>query len=120
MPCPNCGSHNLWDDNLAWGCFDCPWFTTGNVQNAPDSRDRFNEPQPTKAKPTKVANVTASSAPPSSSSDLIPDVLGAVADGVTTVAHGVGSVVGATAKGAVDVTCAIGEGIGEIIGGLLD
>lgn len=41
MPCPNCGSHNLWDDNLAWGCHDCPWFTTGDVRNSDASHDRF-------------------------------------------------------------------------------
>lgn len=23
MSCPRCGSNNLWDDNLWWGCNDC-------------------------------------------------------------------------------------------------
>lgn len=23
MSCPRCGSTNLWDDNLWWGCEDC-------------------------------------------------------------------------------------------------
>ena len=23
MSCPRCGSHNLWDDNLWYGCNDC-------------------------------------------------------------------------------------------------
>jgi hypothetical protein len=23
MNCPRCGSSNLWDDNLWWGCDDC-------------------------------------------------------------------------------------------------
>ena len=23
MSCPRCGSNNLWDDNLWWGCDDC-------------------------------------------------------------------------------------------------
>lgn len=23
MACPRCGSNNLWDDNLWWGCDDC-------------------------------------------------------------------------------------------------
>ncbi len=23
MACPRCGSNNLWDDNLWWGCNDC-------------------------------------------------------------------------------------------------
>ena len=23
MSCPRCGSNNLWDDNLWWGCEDC-------------------------------------------------------------------------------------------------
>jgi len=23
MNCPRCGSRNLWDDNLWWGCTDC-------------------------------------------------------------------------------------------------
>lgn len=23
MSCPRCGSNNLWDDNLWWGCSDC-------------------------------------------------------------------------------------------------
>lgn len=44
MPCPNCGSHELWDDNLAWGCYDCEFFSTGDICNRGDtSLDRFNE-----------------------------------------------------------------------------
>jgi len=23
MTCKRCGSNNLWDDNLSWGCDDC-------------------------------------------------------------------------------------------------
>lgn len=41
MPCPRCHSNKLWDDNLAWGCCDCPWFSTGDVRNTSDSRDYF-------------------------------------------------------------------------------
>lgn len=25
MGCPNCGSHDVWDDNLHWGCNRCDW-----------------------------------------------------------------------------------------------
>ena len=25
MACPNCGSHNIWDDNMHWGCNKCKW-----------------------------------------------------------------------------------------------
>lgn len=49
MPCPNCRSNDLWDDNLAWGCNDCSWFTTGGVRNADASRDTFNDPRPFRA-----------------------------------------------------------------------
>lgn len=44
MPCPSCGSNDLWDDNLAWGCMRCDWFTTGNVQNTGSKYDRFHQP----------------------------------------------------------------------------
>lgn len=44
MPCPKCGSHRLWDDNLAWGCRDCPWFTTGEVRNKIVPADHFEDP----------------------------------------------------------------------------
>lgn len=43
MPCPSCGSHDLWDDNLAWGCNKCSWFTTGAVHNQISPHDRFND-----------------------------------------------------------------------------
>lgn len=43
MPCPKCDSHNLWDDNLAWGCSDCHWFTTGAVHNVGSQKDRFQD-----------------------------------------------------------------------------
>lgn len=46
MPCPRCRSHNLWDDNLAWGCHDCDFFTTGEVQNRWVPEDRFNNEWP--------------------------------------------------------------------------
>ncbi len=41
MPCPKCHSHYLWDDNLAWGCLACGFFTTGDIRNSDASRDRF-------------------------------------------------------------------------------
>lgn len=45
MPCPRCGSNNLWDDNLWWGCAEktCD-FMSSTVRNAYSSADRFNEP----------------------------------------------------------------------------
>lgn len=47
MPCPRCRSHRIWDDNLAWGCCDCSFFTTGEIRNTGDtSRDVFHEPAP--------------------------------------------------------------------------
>lgn len=27
--CPKCGSKDLWDDNLNFGCNDCSWFCCG-------------------------------------------------------------------------------------------
>ena len=42
MPCPSCNSHDLWDDNLAWGCNKCKFFTTGNVVNNYSDNDTFN------------------------------------------------------------------------------
>lgn len=45
MPCPKCHSHRIWDDNLAWGCCDCDFFTTGEIRNTGDtSRDVFHVP----------------------------------------------------------------------------
>jgi len=42
MPCPRCQSHDLWDDNLAWGCNRCDFFTTGGITNTPSKHDTFN------------------------------------------------------------------------------
>lgn len=41
MPCPRCHGHRLWDDNLAWGCHDCEFFTTGEIRNSGSLFDRF-------------------------------------------------------------------------------
>lgn len=47
MPCPKCGSNDLWDDQLAWGCNRCRWFTGGSTVNTSAYYDRFNgEPSP--------------------------------------------------------------------------
>lgn len=51
MPCPTCGSNDLWDDNLAWGCNRCPWFTTGSVQNTYSRYDTFRDPPSRSAPP---------------------------------------------------------------------
>ena len=40
MPCPHCGSHYLWDDNLAWGCRECRWMWT--VESGMSDRPRTN------------------------------------------------------------------------------
>jgi hypothetical protein len=45
MPCPVCRSNNLWDDNLAWGCDDCDFFTTGGISNRISPADKFNQPR---------------------------------------------------------------------------
>lgn len=39
MPCPKCGSHDLWDDLMWWGCNICGWF--GQAQNRLSRLDRF-------------------------------------------------------------------------------
>lgn len=43
MPCPRCGTHNLWDDNLWWGCYgkDCG-FMSDRIHNTSDRLDSFN------------------------------------------------------------------------------
>lgn len=48
MPCPNCNSNDLWDDQLAWGCNSCTWLTTGSVQNKISPCDRFDDPSLTR------------------------------------------------------------------------
>lgn len=46
MPCPKCGSHNLWEDcmaNGAWGCNSCDWMNIGGtVYNKTSTADRFD------------------------------------------------------------------------------
>jgi hypothetical protein len=43
MPCPKCGSHDLWDDNLAWGCLTCHWMSVdGTVRNNVHHNDKLN------------------------------------------------------------------------------
>ena len=46
MPCPSCHSHDLWDDQMAWGCNSCGWMTMGGVKNDISPRDQFRVPQP--------------------------------------------------------------------------
>lgn len=41
MPCPKCGSHNLWDDMMWWGCIDCH-FMTDTIRNQISDKDRWN------------------------------------------------------------------------------
>jgi hypothetical protein len=33
MPCPNCGSENVWDDNLHWGCNKCKWCSLAGLNS---------------------------------------------------------------------------------------
>ncbi len=54
MPCPNCGSHDLWDDFLAWGCNKCRLFSAdGTVRNNPHHRDTLNGQVNWAGKPSK-------------------------------------------------------------------
>lgn len=47
MPCPNCGSNSLWDDNLAWGCRECAWMCVdGRIRNLDPSQDTFAQEPP--------------------------------------------------------------------------
>lgn len=48
MPCPNCGSHDLWDDggNGYWGCNACKAMHSPNVSNTVATSDRFNQDDP--------------------------------------------------------------------------
>lgn len=60
MPCPACGSNSLWDDNLAWGCNRCDWFSTGHVRNAWSPHDHF--PQDAEHAAAQVAQAAAEDA----------------------------------------------------------
>lgn len=78
MPCPKCGSNNLWDDNLAWGCNRCDFFSTGDVRNSGSPYDFFPQDQhPTIVLPKRVferrapAPAAARPAASSRSSDAI-------------------------------------------------
>ena len=31
MSCPNCGSNDMWDDNMHGGCNVCSWSTLGGL-----------------------------------------------------------------------------------------
>jgi hypothetical protein len=41
MSCPKCGSNNLWDDDMWWGCKDCS-FMSNMVRNNLSPQDVFN------------------------------------------------------------------------------
>ncbi len=41
MSCPRCGSHDLWDDDLWWGCNRCD-FMSNTVHNRLSKDDVFN------------------------------------------------------------------------------
>jgi hypothetical protein len=51
MPCPNCHSNDVWDDNLHWGCNKCGWCslaglnTTRTVSNPSDRYEVENRPR---------------------------------------------------------------------------
>jgi hypothetical protein len=41
MPCPSCGSNDLWDDMMWWGCNGCGWTNGGTARNKISASDRF-------------------------------------------------------------------------------
>lgn len=48
MPCPNCGSNNIWDDNFHWGCKDCDWCSLAGLNKTRTPSAPYSmEPDPT-------------------------------------------------------------------------
>ena len=48
MPCPNCGSKDIWDDNMHWGCNICPWTSLAGLNKTrTPSAPHTLEPDPT-------------------------------------------------------------------------
>jgi len=48
MPCPNCGSDNTWDDNMAWGCNKCDWSSLAGLNPTRTPSAPYSmEPDPT-------------------------------------------------------------------------
>lgn len=65
MPCPNCGSHDLWDDNLTWGCNRCHWVSiNGRVRNVAHWRDTINGEENWPGKPPNDESAERQSVPP--------------------------------------------------------
>lgn len=54
MACPRCGSTNLWDDNLWWGCDDC-----GYAGNESGGTMTFAKNKPGLARTVKEVNERA-------------------------------------------------------------
>jgi len=79
MPCPACGSHDLWDDMLAWGCNTCHWLTTGGVRNTGSPLDTFSSPK-TPQKPKTEHHVS----PPVRSMQAVADRLRGTSSRVLT------------------------------------
>lgn len=58
MSCPRCGSNDLWDDNLWWGCNDC-----GYAGNESGGTMIFAKDKPGLARTVKEVNEKAGRGP---------------------------------------------------------
>jgi hypothetical protein len=52
MSCPRCGSQDLWDDNLSWGCNHCGWMMSPDGPSMLLARDLPGLPRHLKDIPT--------------------------------------------------------------------
>ena len=43
MSCPNCGSRNMWDDNMHAGCSDCGWCSLAGINKTRTPSDPNNQ-----------------------------------------------------------------------------
>jgi hypothetical protein len=68
MACPRCGSNNLWDDNLWWGCNDC-----GYSGNESGGTMIFAKDKPGLARTVREVNKRAGWGPVYYMPRLVPD-----------------------------------------------
>lgn len=51
MPCPNCGSDNVWDDNMHWGCNACDWCSLAGLNSTRTPSAPYSlDPDPTEVR----------------------------------------------------------------------
>jgi hypothetical protein len=121
MPCPKCHSTYLWDDNLAWGCHECDFFTTGDIQNVGSVKDKFLTHEEFREVRGRKAEAERPREPRGTRGGLMDDAFdlaGDVLSAAGNVISGTANVAGSAISGAADVAGNVLSGAADVAGGV--